>query len=320
MPDPDDRGGRGGRTGGRARGEGGDGGGDKKREDSAFEIGFSRAVEYLATVLGQPLGVLLNSEVLSRLKVLARSKQLGSAFRMLAPLLEMRFGEDEEVRAAIRGAGEGLAKGVEGADETQVLEKVNSFIEDKTGEMARLVELAKAGRLEAARLLSFEEAFIKLNLNQRRVIGQLTTALGDGGGYLKARFSAVGLQGIAEMLIARSWPPALTLATGTTVTPAKDPIVEEFRARFAPPQNEAKKKLGEFAEFIELAEGHLKNAIDDGKKKGVPFDVRIREGTNARMAGLNTYDAVRQRAKNQASAPGIFSKMGGAIRRWWQAL
>lgn len=315
MPDEDDdRGGRGGR-GGRARGDGG--GDNKKREDSAFEVGLSLVIERLAGILGRPVGTLLNSDVLGRLKGLARGKQLGTAIKTLGPILEVLFGDDEEVRAAIRGAASGLARGVEGVEEGKVIEKINAGLDDKSDDIAPLIELVRAGRLEASRLLPFEEAFIKLNAEQREYIGDLTAALGDGGGYLKSKISAVGLQGIAEILIARNWEPQ-TVTAGTT--PAKDPVVEEFRARFAPPQSKAKEKLGEVAELIQTAEGHLKNAIDDGKKQGVPFDVRIREGTNARMAGLNAYDALRQEAKNRASAPGIFSKMGGAVRRWWQAL
>lgn len=314
---------------GRGKGRGGDGGGggggNQKREDSPFEVGLGLAIEKIASVIGRPVGALLTSDEMGRLKGLARNKQLGVALRTLGPMLEILYGDDEEIRGAIRGGFEGLATGVNAAPadnpDAQLDFLKNQLVNDV--HFRKLDELAKTGRFELARMVSFEEAYAKMNFDHKRVVTKFTGLLNDKGEHLKARFTPTGLQGIAEMLIKSD---LLLMSLTNPIDPddqAKtDKLVEQFKVRFTAPKSAPEKTVSDLAHAIELGKKELEKLNKDasGNPHPVTFAQRVSDKTNARAAGHEDYRQVMEELTNPSSSPpkgpGVFAR----IKNAWSAL
>lgn len=282
-------------------GDGGKGGGDKggNGPDTPFEVAASMVIERLMRVFGSRAADFVPDSVRNEVKRLARGRNLATAIRTLGRVAEI-FGDDEEIRGAIRGFTDGVAGGfvtIEG-DGKDVPAKMQAAL-DGNPDLQRLEALKAAGRFDGHRNAPFTEALTYLNPERRAAIVGILPFFNDGGLFLDAKFLARELQGMADLIIEMGGP--------------SERVAVLVKRRFNP-ASPVEKALGTFEKIRVAVRKHL-DVIGQGDL-GVPFAPRLQAETNRQATGHANYEAAKERLRAGPSTRGPMA----FLRRQWVAL
>lgn len=289
------------------KGTKGKGGGDKggNAPDTPLEVAASMVIERLMRVVGSRAADFLPDSLRTQVMRMARGRNLATAIRVLGRGAEI-FGDDEEIRGAIRGFTDGIAGGfvtIDG-DGKDVPGKMQAAL-DANPELKRLEDLKKAGRFDGHRAMPFTEALTYLSPAQRAAIVGILPFLKDGGVFLDAKFLPRELQGLADLIIERGGPSEETAIL--------------LKRRFNP-TSQVEKALNIFERVRESVKKHLRMA-EDGHG-GASFTAKVKAGTSAGATGHDRYlkamTRLQRRPGLMAGAGAFFRSVTDTVKGWFR--
>ncbi len=292
--------------------EKGKGGGDRggNAPDTPFEVALSMLLERLGRVFGSRVMEILPDSIRNEAKRLARGRNLATAIRTIGRVAEI-FGDDEEIRGAIRGFTDGISGGfvtIEG-DGKEVPKKMQEAL-DANPDLKRLEALKAAGRFDGPRPMPFSEALTYISRDydpeRHQALMGIIPLLGDGGLFLDAKLSARDLQGLADLIIGMGGP---------------SPEVAAIVKRRLNPASTVKKAVTVFEEGRAVVKKQL-DLLNEGGN-GVPFVPRVRAETNRQGTGYANYEAAMERVRANRSTGGavraFFRRQWDKLKRWYQS-